>query len=348
MSKRRSLWIGVLFAAVVGAVTVLLAMQVWRTPAIEPKANPVTVAAERTTLTSSLILNGQLSYGQAIAMSGHGGIVTRLPKPGDTLSIGQAAYEVNGRPVIMVRGERPFWRSLEAGMPNGPDVLQLEQALAALGYGTDLTVDQRFTWVTAAAVKDWQHALGLKRTGVVAISDIVAVNSDAVRIATVAPVLGEQAGPGVLTYAGTVLQARVDLTAAQAREIVPGIEVTVTLPDGTAIAAAVSAVDPGGQPTEVEGESTAPFAIVDLADPTAVSSTGLRAVKITLAREQVEDALVVPVTALVATLDGGYAVDVLTEGAIERIPVELGLIADARVQIVGGELGEGDLVVVAS
>jgi len=347
VSKRRALWIGIPLAALAGAATVMLVLQVWRTPAPEPTADPATVTAERTTLTSNLTLSGQLTYGRAIVMPGHGGIITRLPRPGDTVAVGQAVYEVDGRPVIVLRGERPFWRSLELGMTNGPDVLQLEQALAGFGFGTDLTVDQQFTWVTAAAVKNWQQALGLERTGVVAVTDIVAVNADAMRVAAVAAVLGEPAGSSVLTYTGTLLRAEVDLTAAQAREIVPGVEVTVTLPDGTVLPAMVGAVDQGGQPTAEEGETTDPFALIDFTDPAAVAVVGLRAVKVALAREEVEDALVVPVTALVATLDGGYAVDVLRADGVERIPVELGLIADARAQIVGGALAEGDLVVVS-
>ena len=57
----------------------------------------------------------------------------------------------------------------------------------------------------------------------------------------------------------------------------------------------------------------------------------------------------VPVTALIATLDGGYAVDVVRKGGkTMRVPVELGLIADTRVQITGGDLDEGDEVVVAA
>ena len=61
-----------------------------------------------------------------------------------------------------------------------------------------------------------------------------------------------------------------------------------------------------------------------------------------------ENVLVVPVTALLATLDGGYAVDVVRDGKTVRMPVQLGLIADTRVQITGGDLKEGDEVVVAS
>ena len=67
-----------------------------------------------------------------------------------------------------------------------------------------------------------------------------------------------------------------------------------------------------------------------------------------IARDEVADALVVPVTALIATLNDGYAVEVVRSGKVVRVPVELGLIADTRVQITGGDLEEGDAVVVAA
>jgi hypothetical protein len=56
--------------------------------------------------------------------------------------------------------------------------------------------------------------------------------------------------------------------------------------------------------------------------------------------------LVVPVTALLALSEGGYAVE-LENGTL--VGVEIGLIQDTRVQILPttGDLSEGDLVVIA-
>ncbi len=64
----------------------------------------------------------------------------------------------------------------------------------------------------------------------------------------------------------------------------------------------------------------------------------------------------VPVTALLATADGGYAVEVWDGASAARTPVEIGLVADARAQVLasGAEVGAegrvlapGDLVVLA-
>ena len=63
-----------------------------------------------------------------------------------------------------------------------------------------------------------------------------------------------------------------------------------------------------------------------------------------------DDALSVPVTALVGKSGGGFAVEVVRDGGLrELVAVKLGLFdtADGRVQV-EGELDEGDQVVVPS
>ena len=65
----------------------------------------------------------------------------------------------------------------------------------------------------------------------------------------------------------------------------------------------------------------------------------------------VRGALVVPVTALLAQSDGGYAVEVVGAGARNHlVPVSLGLFddADGLVQVTGSGLAAGQTVVVAS
>jgi peptidoglycan hydrolase-like protein with peptidoglycan-binding domain len=349
LSRRVLAWTITPVAVLLVAAGVTAAVwQPWRSPAgtVADATAAVTATAERTTLTSDLILNGTLSYGDDVSLPGGRGTVTRLPKAGDVIAVGQALYEVDGKPVIALRGDRPFWRDLSDGMTAGSDVLQLEQNLAALGFGADVTVDTEFTWATASAVKDWQESLGLERTGVVALGDVIAVDAPSVRVASVTAKLGDQGG-SPLTYTSTVLGVVAKLTDAQAREILASTPVMVTLPDGTDLPATIISIDPGGQPTGTEGKTTSATAAITFEDSAAAQGLGLRAVKVKLASSTVADALVIPVTALVATLDGGYAVDVLKNGKTLRVAVEVGLIADTRVQVTGGELAEGDVVVVA-
>ena len=348
MSRRSVAWTGGIIVAVLvaGGITAGV-LQPWRSAAQEEELpEPTTVTAERTTLTSDLVLNGNLSYGSALDLPGRGGTITGLPSAGQEIPVGQSLYEVDGRPVIAVRGERPFWRSLSSGM-TGADVQQLEQALADFGFGEDMTVDTEFTSITERAVKAWQKSLGLEQTGVVELGDIVAVDAPAVRVQSVTAALGDAAASSPFTYTSTLLRVVAKLTDGQARELLPDTVVTVTLPDGTELPGRITAIEPGGVPTGKDSETTPPSAVIELDDPAAALGIGLRAVKVAIPTASVDDALVVPVTALLATLDGGYAVDVLRDGETVRVAVEVGLIADARVQIVGGELVEGDVVVVA-
>ncbi|MDF1477840.1 peptidoglycan-binding domain-containing protein [Leifsonia sp. H3M29-4] len=346
MSRRLAFALICVLGAIVIAIAVL---QPWRSdPELETESSgPVTEVVERTTLTSNLVLNGNLSYGESIDLPGRSGTITALPKAGQIVSVGQALYEVDGKPVVAVRGDRPFWRPLSYDSPDGPDIQQLEQFLVSAGFGTELDVDTVFTRGTERAVEAWQEASGFEVTGTVGLGDVVAVGSDSIRIDSVIAELGDQAVAGSFAYTSTSLRVIAKLTDAQAREILPATVVTVTLPDGTDLAGEITAIDPGGEPTGKDEETTSPTAVVELDDPGAAEGIGLRAVKVSLAAAAVADALVVPVTALVATIDGGYAVDVVREEETVRVPVELGLIADARVQVIGGDLVEGDLVVVA-
>ncbi len=60
------------------------------------------------------------------------------------------------------------------------------------------------------------------------------------------------------------------------------------------------------------------------------------------------DVLAVPVNALVALLEGGYAVEVVgrRRGAPRTSGVETGLFEDGKVEVTGDGLAAGDLVVV--
>ncbi|MEV0406850.1 peptidoglycan-binding domain-containing protein [Actinoallomurus sp. NPDC050550] len=50
-----------------------------------------------------------------------------------------------------------MWRTLKSGMSDGPDIRQLEQRLATLGYFTGAP-DAHFDAATKAAIRRWQGA----------------------------------------------------------------------------------------------------------------------------------------------------------------------------------------------
>jgi hypothetical protein len=86
-------------------------------------------------------------------------------------------------------------------------------------------------------------------------------------------------------------------------------------------------------------------------DPAATGRWDQAPVQVGITTATVRGALVVPVTALLAQSDGGYAVEVVDATARKHlVPVSLGLFddADGQVQVTGSGLAAGQMVVIAS
>jgi hypothetical protein len=149
----------------------------------------------RRTLVDRVQLDGTLGYGSAAAaMNRLDGTLTWLPSAGAVIRPGGRLFAVDGKPVILMDGSVPAWRTLGAGVSDGVDVRQLERNLAALGYGPGM-VDERFTASTTAAVKDWQDALGLSQTGCVELGRVVFLRGSR-RTSKVDATLGSTGGNG--------------------------------------------------------------------------------------------------------------------------------------------------------
>lgn len=324
--------LGIVLIAAGGTTAYIRPWEAWAAPSTASASAPVTAGVELATLTSRLRLKGQLSYGDAVPLHAAVGTITVLPVAGETVATGQRVYEVDGAAVVLFRGARPFWRELSADATAGDDVRQLQQNLSDLGFYRG-SIDGGFGPRTRQAVRDWQKSLGAAQTGVFSASSVVVADAPGIRIAQVTARLGD-AGASPATYTETTLRATAKLTEAQARELTPGTSVTVTLPDGTEVESTIAAVDPGGQPTGKGDTTTSPSATVEFADQDRVAAAGAVAVRITV-RDGTERAptLVVPVTALLATADGGYAVEVWEGEQTIRTPVKIGLVADARAQV---------------
>lgn len=106
----------------------------------ETKPPPLTVLTERVVRASvsrSVAFEGTVEreFVQAIsaptALDEGAAVVTRLPRQGQKLSSGSVAAEVSGRPVMLLEGRLPAYRTLSPG-DSGPDVAQLQSALRAL------------------------------------------------------------------------------------------------------------------------------------------------------------------------------------------------------------------------
>src|SRR5262249_21719600 len=124
-------------------------------------------------------------------------------------------------------------REFRLGMSDGPDVRQLETNLVALGYGTAVTVDDHFSPATATAISHWQAALGVPRTGALALADVLFAPGPA-RVSQALATLGSRIGSdqNVLGATSTARVVTVDLPTVAQATVSVGANVVVTPPTG--------------------------------------------------------------------------------------------------------------------
>jgi len=134
--------------------------------AAPPEAGPITVPVEYRTLANDVVIRGDATYEGSTEVTletgdfGGAAIVTgRVPEVGSTLDAGDVLLEVTGRPVIVLEGDLPVYRSLRAGA-EGPDVVQLKKALKKLGLFEGGTSNDVYGAGTAAAVRALYDSVG--------------------------------------------------------------------------------------------------------------------------------------------------------------------------------------------
>jgi peptidoglycan hydrolase-like protein with peptidoglycan-binding domain len=316
--------------------------------------NPVaTAAVERRDLVQHASVDGTLGYGTAHDVaSPRSGTVTALPTAGTVVTLGQSLFEIDGRAVPLLYGPRPMWRALQSGVDDGPDVTQLKLNLIALGYANagDLKLDAHFDAATAAAVKRWQKALGVTQTGSVTPEDFVFALGP-VRVTTVRAPLGARSGPGsaVFQATGTQRQVALRLDAAQQSLVKIGDKVAVTLPSGADVPATVTDVG-----TVATAESSGSGSSTPKIDVTVTLDAGTTAanldgapVTVKITQSTAKDALLVPIRALLALAEGGYAVEVVDGERRRLVAVQLGSFADGFVAV-QGNLSTNERVAMAS
>jgi peptidoglycan hydrolase-like protein with peptidoglycan-binding domain len=287
-------------------------------------------------------VGGQLGYGEATELNGQGGVITRVPEEGELLERGDAAWDVDGQPgPAVIFGGLPQWRRIDSSAEDGADILQLEYNLVMLGFDAG-TVDEEFDSDTREAIKDWQESRGLDRTGVIEIGDLVVV-PDPVRVDEIKLPVGAEATGAVLgvTDVDQVVTLNAEIDQLDLFEVGDGV--LVELPDDRRV---------GGTVTEIAKTATADqdgavtvevLIALDEPEPSLVAAP----VTVIVQKTRVDDAVVVPIRALLALAEGGYAVEKVSGGSTTLVPVELGEFGDGVVQVTSDSIVDGDTVVVA-
>jgi hypothetical protein len=294
-----------------------------------------TATVKRRNLVDRQRVDGTLGYsGARQTANALAGTYTWLPGVGHVVHPGETLWRVDNDPVVLMDGTLPAYRALHRG-DDGRDVLQLERGLAAAGYDPG-TVDGTFDASTAAAVRAWQDDRDLPDTGAIELGRVVFLPG-ARRVTARAASVGGRAGPGpALTTTSTHRVVTIKLDAADQRSARVGARAPVELPDGTTVRGRVAAV--GHVATAASGPDGGDPTItvtIHLSSARGLGRLDAAPVSVELARARRHRVLAVPVTALIATKGGGYAVD----DGTRLIPVTPGLFAGGWVEVSGVHAG---------
>ena len=97
---------------------------------------------------------GTLSYSSPQTVYNRlSGTITWLPQIGQVIKQGQALYDIDGEPVILMNGTTPAYRDLTPGITDGADVLQLNRISsrwASTPMGSSSTISGRRPRPTAS------------------------------------------------------------------------------------------------------------------------------------------------------------------------------------------------------
>ncbi|MYD05977.1 MAG: hypothetical protein F4X07_03250 [Acidimicrobiaceae bacterium] len=266
-------------------------------------------------------------------------------------------------------GEGAAWRSMSIDTTPGPDIRWLETNLVALGYGDlgDIEVDEVFDAATAEAVAAWQSDVGVMATGEVPLGQVVFIAGPA-PVSALEVSRGDSVNEGAVLYELTAVElvsstvgpdgvqdqtvtaqrvtARLDLVDQDLLAL--GSFVVIELPDDTEVdgevveLGAVPVIVPETGQSDESSYLDVVVAPLESVDPNWTGAT----VQIRFATEVAQGVLSVPVSALLALQEGGYAVEiVLPDGSVRLVGVSTGLFADGFVEVAGNGLAP-DLEVV--
>jgi peptidoglycan hydrolase-like protein with peptidoglycan-binding domain len=353
MSRRPA----VAVAAAVVAVATGLAAGGWAVLADRPgtqaraaATGTATAPVERTTLVDRERYDGKLGYDDPRTVAaGAGGTLTAVRDEGATVERGQTLLRVDQQALTLLYGTVPLYRTLLQGVADGADVRQLEENLAALGYGDGVTVDSTFTAATAEAVRDWQEARGHDRTGSVDAGQAVFLPGR-VRIGEHKAAVGARVLPAtpVMEVSSPTRVAVVELPADDAGIAGAGDRVEVELPGGRTARGTVAEVGKVAKtPSGADGQAASPTITVAIRVQGRTGGDLDQApVRVAFVKERRRDVLAVPVTALLALAEGGYAVEVADGATTRLVGVDTGMFAGGKVEVTGAGLREGQRVVV--
>ena len=297
----------------------------------DPATEQTLVTVEQRDLSQEEELDGTTGHGDArpLVLPGAGHADRRCPR---SARHRERQRHRRGRRAARHRAVR---RDADVARPrtrpstDGKDVLQLEYALAALGYAEthDVTVDEDWTAATTDAVEAFQEDHGQDDDGTIQLGEIVWIDG-AARIDSVGGVLGQHAAgrpdrahrrrPRPSTSTST---SRTPTSCPRARPCRSSCRPA----SGSTARSPRSGRPRPPRTARRRSRSTSPW-------PAATSIPDGMPVTVVITTVAAEGVLAVPVEAVLALAEGGYALEVADGGgATHLVGVELGVFADGMV-----------------
>ncbi|HWM32883.1 MAG TPA: peptidoglycan-binding domain-containing protein [Pseudolysinimonas sp.] len=319
-----------------------------------PPPGILTAPVGRGDLVDAVSVSATVTRGTTIEVplaAGSDGLAVVTATPADStssLTAGKVVLEVSGRPVLLVTGRFPFYRSLRRG-DTGPDVAQLQTALTRAGF--PVAADGRFGARTAASIREFYRAAGYPAPTeageegamslIVPPGEFAVVPRLPVRIDS-APALGEVlTGDSALRLASGPVVVRASIPAAVQVRLIPGMSAVVQGADGEHAATIASIGEPDPESGEAELLLAGPEG-----DPLPEEWLGTDVVAMITVELLEQDALLVPSIAVIPAADGPPSVEVVRGDRRVRVAVRelAALDGISAVAPVDGVLAEGDLV----
>ncbi|HUB41354.1 MAG TPA: peptidoglycan-binding protein [Streptosporangiaceae bacterium] len=365
--KRGRIALGFAVLCVVAAASGVVAARFVKSPAAvaaltaPPPPTQLTAPVVREVLSGSVVTRGTVVSGGEVTADpaselGASLLVVTADKArtGESVYPGMVVAEISGRPLIALPGVIRAYRNLTDG-DSGPDVTQLQNALAELGYGSGTDAAGTFGRGTERALAALYAGIGYQPAGGVhhaylPMAEVVYVPSFPARIQQVASRVGEKLGGPAVTVSYGKLGVTADVDPSQSSLVRRGSRV-VLVSAGSQVSepAIVSRVEP-----EVSGRQTGPEIPVRIRSLRQLPASWLgQNVQVTITSAQTATAvLVVPVSAISTTADGQVSVSVVRPGGqVVIVPVIAGASSGGFVAVRptrAGGLQAGERVIVGA
>jgi hypothetical protein len=291
-----------------------------------------------------------------------GATIDRQATAGTSVGTGTVLYWSNGLPVIAIEGDAAatpvLSRALADGVEDGIDVKLFEQALNALGFTADdtLIVDDHFDAATATATAAWLASLGVtaEPASIVMPAGSFTVIPAGLSMGTALVADGTVLEGDSVVLSLTAPSRHVTTTAPIGDDTFAlGATIDVEFPDGSVQTGTV--IDVGNAATNTTGTPgdtpsvTITIGVDDI--PATVDTFVEIPVTLRVVSANVPDAIIVPVSALLALKEGGYAVEQVTgtnpdgTNQTKLVGVTTGLFTNGFVQIEGDLQPDTDVIV---